>query len=382
MARAQGEVADEAALAELLDGAVPAEPEGGFSRSTLCLPVFGAAPKGLRLERMQGSPNFAGGRARNLVETPMTRPGEMAPVMWDYVAGREQRTPSEVLPVVRPDVAALAPTSGALRVTWMGHSTMLLEVDGHLLLTDPVFCERASPFQWMGPRRFHPTPLRIEELPPLDGVLLSHDHYDHLDYAAIQALAKRGERFFVPLGVGAHLESWGVNPASITELDWWEEARLGELRLVAAPARHFSGRGPGDRDATLWASWAIIGPRHRAWFSGDTGPFEAATEIGLKLGPFDLTMIESGAFHPAWGNIHLGPDEAAKLHLQVRGRVMMPVHWGTFRLALHAWDQPIVRLQQRAVELGIALHSPLAGEISRADEPMVARLWRERAGIL
>jgi L-ascorbate metabolism protein UlaG (beta-lactamase superfamily) len=239
-----------------------------------------------------------------------------------------------------------------------------------------VFCERASPFQWMGPKRFHPTPLALDQLPPIDAIVISHDHYDHLDYESVRWLAaNRDIPFYVPLGIGAHLEHWGMPAERIHELEWWDEAEVKGVRLVSTPARHFSGRGPFDRNATLWTSWAFVGPTQRAWFSGDTGPFEAAAEIGEKLGPFDLTMVESGAWNPAWGNIHLGPDAALAMHHQVRGRAMMPVHWGTFKLAPHAWDQPFVRLRDLAAADGTPLLVPVPGQTMRADAPGVADFW-------
>ena len=320
------------------------------------------------------------GVAQNPVQTVMVRDlRKMLPVTAEYLRGGVDRQPNIPLPVHAPDLALATHNSPGVRVTWLGHSTMLVNVDGHTVLTDPVFSKRASPFQWTGPARFHPVPITINELPPLAAVLISHDHYDHLDYQSVLALARRGHRFVTALGVGAHLEAWGIPPERITELDWWDSVEIGGLTLTAAPARHFSGRTVatgGNR--TLWASWAFIGPRHRAWFSGDTGPFEAAAEIGARLGPFDLTMVESGAHHPAWGNIHLGPDEAVKMHALVRGKTLLPVHWGTFNLALHAWDDPIVRVQELAHAQDLQLAAPIAGMTVEAHNPIIAPAWQDR----
>lgn len=344
-------------------------------------PVFGSEARGDRRARMEASPHFQDGHAVNLIPTELSGLRDMAPLLRLYMENDAEVEPPEGLPPIHPipDAKALLPQGeGGLRVTWMGHSTLLIEIDGHLVLTDPVFSERASPVQWAGPARFHPPPIALADLPDVDVVVISHDHYDHLDYDSILALADRGATFAVALGVGAHLEGWGVPPERIHEVDWWDEIPLPGLTLVSTPARHFSGRGLTDRDKTLWTSWAILGPTHRVWFSGDTGPFEQAAEIGERLGPFDLTFIEVGAYHPAWGNIHLGPDGAALMHQRVGGRVLFPVHWGTFNLALHAWDQPIHRLTEVATEAGIPLLAPLAGETVSPEQPEVAPFWRER----
>jgi len=344
--------------------------------AVLAMPQFGKRAVDERRARMDASRHFVDGVAQNLVETTMEMNGEMWSASWQTLTG-ERQTPDVEIPVERP---ALDAPSVPVQVTWMGHSTMLVELDGVRILTDPVFCDRASPFQWMGPARFHPTPLTLDALPEVDAIVISHDHYDHLDYESVSWLARNSEvPFLVPLGVGAHLEAWGMPADRIHELEWWEERTIGGVRLISTPARHFSGRGLFDRNRTLWTSWAFVGPSQRAWFSGDTGPFEAAAEIGERLGPFDLTMVESGAWNPAWGNIHLGPDAALEMHERVRGRTMMPVHWGTFQLAPHEWDQPFVRLRDLAGVSGTPLLVPVPGQTMRADSPSIADFWEGRA---
>ena len=351
----------------------------GFAWAALGLPALGATPAGERLARIQASPNFEGGKARNLVDRPMTPEGQsMLGTGKRYLTQKRQARPLQPIPVVQPTPADLEPRGERLRVTWLGHSTVLLEIDGHLLLTDPVWAERAAPVSWAGPGRFHDPPLALEELPQLDAVIISHDHYDHLDHHTIAALAARGVRFLVPLGVGAHLESWGVEPGQITELDWWESTEVGDLRLVCTPAHHFSGRGLLDRERTLWSSWAIVGPQHRAWFGGDTGPLEAADLIADRYGPFDLTMIEIGAYDPSWASIHLGPDAALELHRQVGGGTLLPIHHGTFDLALHDWDQPITRLQAITEAQGVPLLAPVPGETVEPGERRIAPFWQQR----
>jgi len=309
----------------------------------------------------------------------MTPEGEsMASSSWRLLTERSQGKPPRPIPTKEPDPADLRPRGQRLQVTWLGHSTVLLEIDGHLLVTDPVFGPRAAPVSWAGPKRFHAPPLALEALPALDAVVISPGPDDHLDHDTIKALAGTGVRFLVPLGVGAHLESWGVEPDRITELDWWEQTRVGDLRLVCTPAHHFSGRALADRDRTLWSSWAILGPSHRVWFGGDTGPLEAADLIAERYGPFDLAMLEIGAWDRSWAGIHLGPDAALDLLRQVGARVLLPIHHGTFELALHAWDQPAVRLQELADEQGVDLLLPLPGETVGPESPRIAEFWRER----
>jgi L-ascorbate metabolism protein UlaG (beta-lactamase superfamily) len=232
--------------------------------------------------------------------------------------------------------------SSGLRITWLGHSTLLLEVDGVTVLTDPVFGERASPVSFAGAKRFHRTPARISELPPLDAVLLSHDHYDHLCRESMGQIAKLRVPVITSLGVGARLERFGVDPSVIVELDWWEEHTLagGLLRFTATPAQHFSGRSLTDRNATLWSSWVLTTANRNLFFSGDTGLTEQFRDIGARFGRFDVVMLEIGAWHPAWGSIHLGPENALRAFEMLGGDALLPVHWSTFDLALHPWDEP------------------------------------------
>ncbi len=353
--------------------------------STSGLETLGAAPQGERLKRMQASPRFREGAFANPTVTPVTRPGTGWSTTRQWFFGDEQRTPPGPLPLQRDAAKAWAqPPESGLRVTWLGHSTLLVELDGVRLLTDPVWGERASPSTVVGPKRFHPPPAALKELPPLDGVLLSHDHYDHLDMGTIQALAPRGVTFYVPLGVGAHLERWGVPPERIVELDWWQEVALGTsgFRLVSTPAHHFSGRSLTDANRTLWTSWSLLGPSHRVFFSGDTGLTPDFTEIGRRFGPFDVTMLEVGAFHPAWGDIHLGPHNALQAHAMLQGRRLLPVHWGTFVLAMHAWDEPAETLAREAGARGVELVTPVLGQpVEPTRGAPTEPWWREvRAG--
>ena len=336
--------------------------------------------QGLRRERVTASPRFRDGVFQNtLPVSPGLKRGTVAPTISEYLCGGQRRTPPAPLPSQNPlSHWAIAPETG-FRATWLGHSTVLLEIDGRRVLTDPVWSDRASPVSFAGPKRFQPIPVPIGALPELDAVVLSHDHYDHLDGAAVRELAKRDVPFFTSLGVGAHLESYGVAPARITELDWWERAELprGGLAITAAPSQHFSGRGLTDRNATLWSSFVIEGPRHRAFFSGDTGLTPEYDAIRARFGAFDLVMLEVGAFHPAWGDIHLGPENAlAALSLLGGGR-LLPIHWGTFNLAIHAWDEPVETLLSLAPKQGAQLVMPRLGEpVEPARAEAVTPWWR------
>ncbi len=335
---------------------------------------------------MQASPSWAGDGFKNVHPTlPNLRdPSVPMPSIKDFIWGGERRVPSGPLPSMNPLEAWAGRPQSGLRITWLGHSTMLIEIDGVRVLTDPVWGPRASPSALVGPKRFQPAPVSLRDMPPVDVVVISHDHYDHLDYATIRALAKTGVprfagRFVTSLGVGAHLESWGVHPDRITELDWWESYQVSTAGVVvtAAPSQHFSGRGLKDRNATLWSSFAIRSPRHSVFFSGDTGLTTEYESIGGRLGPFDAVMLEIGAFHPAWGDIHLGPDNALKAHAMLGG-VFLPVHWGTFALAMHAWDQPAERLLELAPRTDAQLLMPLLGQpVEPAHAGNATSWWRD-----
>jgi len=290
----------------------------------------------------------------------------------EFFCPKERRKPYGPLPTVDPLGVWNGHPSTDVRTTWLGHSTLLLELDGRRILTDPIWGKRASPSRRFGPRRFQPVPVGLDALPELDAVLISHDHYDHLDYPTIRVLAKRDVPFIVPLGVGAHLEWWGVTADRITELDWWEtaEVRGAGPRITATPAQHFSGRGPMARNHTLWASYVIEGAEGRVFFGGDSGMMSGFDEIGERFAPFDLVCLEIGAYHPAWGDIHLGPVNALGALDALGGGPLLPIHWGTFDLATHRWDRPIEVLLEGGRESGAELLTPRIGE------PFEPRRWR------
>lgn len=353
------------------------------------LASFGARAQGLRLERMRASPQWqadgqGGGGFRN--QPPMLAGlrdvQAPRPTLGDFLCGGERRVPEAALPVVDPLPAWRQRPSSGLRATWLGHSSVLVEIDGLRVLTDPVWGRRASPSRLIGPKRFQPPPVPLHALPEVDVVVISHDHYDHLDHPTIKALARSGVPFVTSLGVGAHLQAWGIPAQRIIELDWWESHTLprAELRITAVPSQHFSGRGLKDRNATLWSSLVIEGPRHRVFFSGDTGLTPAYATIRERLGPFDLVMLEVGAFHPSWGDIHLGPQHALEALALLGGGAFLPVHWGTFSLALHAWDEPAETLLRLAPAHGAQLLMPrLAEPVEPAHGELALPWWREVA---
>jgi L-ascorbate metabolism protein UlaG (beta-lactamase superfamily) len=271
------------------------------------------------------------------------------------------------------------PTQAAeLAATWLGHATVLLELEGHWVLTDPVWSDRVSPSRKIGPRRNHPTPMPLGDLPRLDAVLISHDHYDHLDTATIEWLLHHHEApFVVPLGIGQHLSRWGVPDDRIIELDWDEAHRVGGLTFTCTEARHFSGRSLGS-NTTLWASWVLAGESRRVFFGGDTGYTPAFEEIGAHHGPFDLTILPIGAYDARWPDVHLNPDEAVRVHRDVGGRVLLPIHWATFDLAFHEWSDPVEWLLQEAEQDTLALPAP-GGRFDPAEELPTEPWWRASA---
>lgn len=342
-----------------------------------CSPRFGATVTGAGLERLEGSAHYREGVFQNLEETNVGgsfKNGVKG--MVEFFRGGEDRTPTNPLPVRTINADAFQAPKEGLHVTWMGHSTVLIEMEGYRILADPVFSERISPVPFLGPKRFPGgLPITLDKLPKLDAVLISHDHYDHLDYASILALKDKTSVFMVPLGVGAHLRKWGVAGEKIMELDWWEERKLGSLTLAATPARHFSGRGLFDRNKTLWAAWAVLGDSYRVFFGGDSGYFSGFRAIGEKYGPFDVTMLESGAYSEYWPDIHMMPEETVQAHRDLRGDVLLPIHWARFNLSLHSWTEPIERLLQEAEVKGVRVATPEMGQTVTARAPLPREAW-------
>lgn len=335
--------------------------------------AFGHRASGERLAVMKRSPEWDHGHFVN--PQPMEQHlSAVIAAMFHTSPDVRPRGPLPVAPV--PASRFAAPPPSGLRVTWFGHSSTLVEIDGQRILTDPIWSHRAAPYSSVGPKRWYGPLIPLAELPPIDAVVISHDHYDHLDYGTIRAMKRWGTRFIVPLGVGARLAGWGIPDTRITELDWWQRARLGDLEIVCVPARHASGRSLTDRDATLWSGWALVGRGHRVYYSGDTGLFPAQREIGSRLGPFDLAMIEVGQYNRAWPDWHSGPEQSVHESQLVRAKLMLPVHWALFALAAHAWTEPIERAIVAAQKLGVNLVAPRPGQsFEPLSPPRIERWW-------
>ena len=341
--------------------------------------ALGAGPGAIRVAA-GASPNYRGGVFHNIEPSSAIRldAEENRLVLFELFAGSSQSRPKAVIPLADP-----SPRSSAapLAVTWLGHATALVEIDGYRLLTDPVWSERCSPSKVLGPQRLHPPPVSLDVLPALDAVVISHDHYDHLDMNTVRMLARTQRAVFVTaLGAGAHLREWGIPASRVVELDWGSSYAIDDLTLTCTPARHLAGRFL-SRNNTLWSSWAFSGPRHRAFFGGDTGYTASFADIGAQHGPFDLTLLPIGAYNKSWPDIHMNPEEAVRAHLDLNagapGGVLVPIHWGTFRLAPHPWAEPAERLVKAAAagSVDIAVPKP-GGRVVPAAAAGIEAWWR------
>lgn len=284
--------------------------------------------------------------------------------------------PVDAIPV-RPLTAAQldALDAEANHVVRLGHSSHLLKLRGKFWLIDPVFGERASPFSFAGPKRFHAPPLALQQLPPIEGVILSHDHYDHLDVPTIEYLAGRAQRYFVPLGVKARLVDMGVPPERVQEFDWWQGASHAGVQLTATPSQHFSGRTLTDRNRTLWASWVLDVGGQRLFYSGDSGYFAGFKQIGEHFGGFDLALMENGAYDDHWPAVHMTPEQSMQAFQDLRGKVLFSVHNSTFDLAFHRWHEPLDRLAALAAAQGVELATPEIGEVLTVGAARANRRW-------
>ena len=334
-----------------------------------------AAQRGRELSSM--SPQHDGERFRNVKPRPREGIGKTLRIAWNVLFKKPRGTaPAAALPVdtVRREALDAAPDRSLYR---LGHSTMLLKLRGQFWLTDPVFAERASPFRWFGPKRFHAPPIAHEDLPPLRGVILSHDHYDHLDRETVIALAEKTEVFLTPLGVGDRLIEWGIEATKVRQFDWWQGMEIDGVAFTATPAQHFSGRSLFDGNSTLWASWVIVDHDLRVFFSGDTGYFDGFKAIGERFGPFDVTLLETGAYDEQWPYVHMQPEETVQAHVDLRGRWLVPVHNGTFDLAMHHWHEPFERVTALSIARGLSVSTPRMGErVDLAAPHRGDRWWR------
>ncbi|MFI6478257.1 MBL fold metallo-hydrolase [Nonomuraea sp. NPDC050663] len=331
-----------------------------------------------REARIKASPQFKDGVFYNPMPEPTQVGAPSAGLLRELARDREARRPKGMIPLLVPP--AREPDPDGLSVVWYGHASSLVEIEGKRVLFDPVWSRRVSPSQLFGPKRHHPLPVELAQLPQVDAIVISHDHYDHLDMVTVQALTRTQRApFLVPLGIGAHLERWGVPAYRIVELDWDEEAQVAGLRFVATAARHFSGRSL-TRNDTLWGSWVVAGRERKVFYAGDSGYFEGYKGIGAAHGPFDLTLMPIGAYSPAWPDIHMNPEEAVNAHLDLGGKLLLPVHWATFTLALHPWAEPVRRLWSEAKAREVSIVVPRPGELVEAGSAPEVDGWWETLG--
>ncbi|SFQ63947.1 L-ascorbate metabolism protein UlaG, beta-lactamase superfamily [Amycolatopsis arida] len=343
--------------------------------------AMGGRPHGEHAERLLRSPQFRDGMFHNTVPRQVMPRGTYRKALRELAFDRTPRRPAEPVPLVRAATAPKPCEPGKVYVTWYGHSSSLIELDGARVLLDPVWSRRCSPVTFLGPRRLHEPPQALTDLPEVDAVLISHDHYDHLDLGTVRELVRTQRApFVVPLGVGAHLRRWRVPEDRIVELDWTESVDVAGLRITAEAAQHFSGRGfAGDR--TLWASWVVAGPTRRVFYTGDSGYFDGYVAIGERHGPFDAALVQIGAYAPHWPDIHMTPEEAVTAHVDVRGGLLIPVHWATFTLAMHPWQEPADRVWREAKAQDVPLAVPRPGERIDVDAPPpVDGWWQTLAG--
>ncbi len=329
--------------------------------------------------RIENSPQFKDGIFVNVNHWEEPPVSEWIKTSWDFLVTDNNRKPKIDLPRVEADLDNFHQKNDhSLNVTWLGHSTLLINIDGHRIITDPVFEKSVS---IVGPSRFNgDLPFNPDDLGEVDAVLISHDHYDHLNKRSIQMLASKTNRFFVPLGVGNRLKKWNIPDEKITELDWWDEVKIGKtLTLASTPAQHFSGRGINDRNKTLWTSWVVISSNHRLYFSGDSGYFDGFRQIGEKYGPFDITFLECGAYNKKWHFVHMFPEETVQAHVDLKGKILHPIHWGTFDLSLHAWYDPMKRMAEAAKREGIELATPIVGETTVLNDHIPQNHWWDMA---
>ncbi|MFY0653632.1 MAG: MBL fold metallo-hydrolase [Cyclobacteriaceae bacterium] len=344
-------------------------------------PQFGGKATESEKEQYTQSGHYENGAFENQIPTSMDMSfSQTLSMMSQFFKGGPNRAPENKLPVLAIDSLDLVTEPDSItRITWFGHSAFLLEIQGQNILIDPMFGDVPAPHPLLGRSRFSDgLPIEIEQLPQIDALILSHDHYDHLDYGSIVKLKDKVKKYYMPLGVGAHFKAWGVNPEDVNELNWWDEIEQQGLKFVCTPARHFSGRGISDRFATFWSSWSIIGDERKIFFSGDSGYGPHFKAIGEKYGPFDFAMMECGQYNKLWSNIHMMPEETAQAGADVRAQLMMPIHWGSFVLAMHTWNDPVIRVTNKAKEIGQPIVVPQIGEpIVLGEDAPESDWWRD-----
>jgi L-ascorbate metabolism protein UlaG (beta-lactamase superfamily) len=329
-------------------------------------PQFGRKATAKELSSYTESKNFTKGKFENLggVKMKSFSFGEYVDLTFKFFRKQPNAIPSGIVPVEKVDSLALANYSYEKpKIIWFGHSAVLIQIEGKTILLDPMFGDVPAPNDLLGKPRFNrELPIEIEKLPEIDAVIISHDHYDHLDYGSIVKLKNKVKAFYTPLGVGNHLEEWGVERTKITELDWWDEVQHEGLKFVCTPSQHFSGRGLTDGASTLWSSWIVQSKTDNIYFSGDSGYGNHFKQIGEKYGPFDFAMMECGQYNEMWSEIHMMPEQTVQASIDLGAKVMMPIHWASFKLALHPWSDPVKKTTKHAELLKLAITTPKIGE--------------------
>jgi L-ascorbate metabolism protein UlaG (beta-lactamase superfamily) len=339
--------------------------------------AFGRRPDGVREERIRNSPQYRDGVFHNAPSELARHTTPDGDTVRRMLFEREGRRPALPVPTVQAHPGGDTAAAEGVEIVWYGHASALVEIEGSRVLLDPMWSDRCSPSAHVGPKRLHPVPVELEELPRLDAVLISHDHYDHLDMATVRRLVTaQSAPFLVPLGIGGHLRRWGVPEHRIIELDWNETCTLGDLTLTLTSAHHFSGRGT-TRNTTLWGSWVIAGPTRKVFYTGDSGYFEGYAAVGAQHGPFDAALVQIGAYDEAWADIHMTPEDAVRAHRELNAGLLVPVHWCTFNLALHRWSEPIERLLVEAKANAVPVVVPRPGERVDVDQPQELDGWWE-----
>lgn len=337
---------------------------------TTLSPQFGGKPTKAQKALYATSSNYVDGKFINVgdIDSNLSL-GDMLKSLKGYFSPQPRTIPDHNIKVDKIDSTDVADYNGKTRLIWFGHSTFLLQTSGLNILIDPMFGEVPAPNSMLGTSRFSKNlPISIAQLPKIDVVVFSHDHYDHLDYESVLLLKEKVGRFIAPLGLGVHLMEWGVPAANIIELDWWNKTNHLGIEFICTPAQHFSGRGLGDKGKTLWSSWVINTKEERIFFSGDSGYGSHFTEIGNKYGPFDFAMMECGQYNELWKEIHMMPEETAQASIDVKAKQMMPIHWASFKLAMHPWTEPVERVSVKAAELGVKMITPKIGQPIYLDE--------------
>jgi L-ascorbate metabolism protein UlaG (beta-lactamase superfamily) len=341
-------------------------------------PSFGRLPKGKRQARIEASSNYKDGKFRNLEPTQTIAEGvSYVSMMIDFFGKGVDREPVSDIPSVKTDLQNFNSKEPA--IIWFGHSSFLIFIQGKRILVDPVFSLRPSPVQFAGSKSYAGTRIYSPaDFPDLDLIIITHDHYDHLDYESISVLKDRAAHFYAPLGVGEHLSRWGIDESIITEFDWWESEEIFPgIQLTSTPARHFSGRG-FSRDRTLWSSYVLKTKDHSIFIGGDSGYDNAFKAIGEKFGPFDIALLECGQYDVKWPLIHMMPEQTVQASLDLKASVLMPVHWGKFTLGLHPWKEPIQRALLEAEKLQVNVTTPMIGEPVVIGKSLPSSKWWDR----